>query len=113
MIRMTNPDRIANYAIANREGIGVNGAPMPPRSSNPFDALVTQLAQAVADRIAGILPRSGAGKAGGGRRSKLRGRKLDMRCRYPGCKNKSKGPRFRFMCETHRKLPKAEQKAAL
>ncbi len=43
----------------------------------------------------------------------MRGRKLDMRCRYPGCKNKSKGPRFRFMCEEHRKLPVAQQKAAL
>ena len=45
--------------------------------------------------------------------SKLRGRKLDMRCRYPGCKNRSKGPRFRFLCEEHLKLPKAEQNAAL
>jgi hypothetical protein len=45
--------------------------------------------------------------------SKLAGRKLDMRCRYPGCRNKSKGPRFRFLCEEHLKLPKAEQNAAL
>jgi hypothetical protein len=36
-----------------------------------------------------------------------------MHCRYPGCKNRSKGPRFRFMCEEHRKLPKAKQLAAL
>jgi len=44
---------------------------------------------------------------------KLRGWKLDMRCRYPGCKNKSKGPRFKFFCEEHRNLPKKEQDAAL
>jgi hypothetical protein len=36
-----------------------------------------------------------------------------MRCRYPGCKNRSKGPRFRFFCDEHRKLPKKEQDAAL
>jgi hypothetical protein len=36
-----------------------------------------------------------------------------MRCRYPGCKNKSKGPRFRFMCEEHRKLSKKVQNEAL
>ena len=36
-----------------------------------------------------------------------------MRCRYPGCKNKSKGPRFRFLCEEHLKLPKKDQAEAL
>jgi len=36
-----------------------------------------------------------------------------MSCRYPGCKNRSKGPRFRFFCEKHLKLPKKEQDAAL
>ena len=73
--------------------------------------LVNRFAQLFADRIAAALPR-GRLRDGAGT-SKLRGRKLDMRCRYPGCKNKSKGPRFRFMCEEHRKLPKAKQLAAL
>lgn len=50
-----------------------------------------------------------APRANGRRASALKGRKLDMRCRHPGCKNRSKGPRFRFMCEKHLKLPKAEQ----
>jgi hypothetical protein len=54
-------------------------------------------------------PRNGAARGA----SKLRGRKLDMRCRYPGCKNRSKGPRFRFLCEQHLKLPKKQQDAAL
>ena len=36
-----------------------------------------------------------------------------MSCRYPGCKNQSKGPRFRFFCEKHMKLPKKKQEAAL
>jgi hypothetical protein len=84
---------------------------MARRSSHPFDALVDRFAQLFADRITAALPR-GRLRDGAGT-SKLRGRKLDMRCRYPGCKNKSKGPRFRFMCEEHRKLPKAKQLAAL
>ncbi len=36
-----------------------------------------------------------------------------MRCRYPGCKNRSKGPRFRYLCEEHLKLPKKTVKAAI
>ena len=42
-----------------------------------------------------------------------RGRKRDMSSRYQGCKNRSKGPRFRFFCEKHVKLPKKEQESAL
>ena len=89
---------------------------MPRHSSHPFDLLVERFAQLFADRIASALPRGtprdGAALAGRGA-SKLTGRKLDMRCRYPGCKNRSKGPRFRFLCEEHLKLPKKEQGAAL
>jgi len=40
-------------------------------------------------------------------------RKLDMACRIAGCRNRSKGPRFRFMCETHARLPKGKQIAAV
>jgi len=87
---------------------------MPRHSSHPFDLLVERFAQLFADRIVSALPRGtprdGAGSRGA---SKLTGRKLDMRCRYPGCKNRSKGPRFRFLCEEHLKLPKKEQEAAL
>ena len=81
-------------------------------SSHPFDLLAARFAQIFADRIAAALPAPGRGALRNGT-SKLRGRKLDMRCRYPGCKNKSKGPRFRFLCDEHLKLPKVEQKAAL
>jgi hypothetical protein len=86
-------------------------------SSHPFDLLARRFAEIVADRVVAAIPsakapataplRSGRGA------SKLRGRKRDMRCRYPGCKNRSKGPRFRFLCEKHLKLPKKEQAAAL
>jgi hypothetical protein len=83
-------------------------------SSHPFDLLAARFAQVVADRLAPLLGRAASTKSGrNGATSKLRGRKLDMRCRYPGCKNRSKGPRFRFMCEEHRKLPKKQQLEAL
>jgi hypothetical protein len=84
-------------------------------SSHPFEVLARHFAEIVADRIAASLPRGTGGSAAGGvtRPSKLRGRKLDMRCRYPGCKNRSKGPRFKFLCDEHLKLPKKEQEAAL
>ena len=49
------------------------------------------------------------GRSAGGRRR----RKLDMRCRVPGCRNRSKGPRFGFICDDHRKkLSKKAQQAA-
>jgi hypothetical protein len=86
---------------------------MPARSSHPFDLLVERFAQILADRIATTPPSAARGVARNGVAGKLRGRKLDMRCRYPGCKNKSKGPRFRFFCEEHRKAPKKAQDAAL
>jgi len=89
---------------------------MPRRSSHPFDLLVDRFAQLFADRIAAALPRGTPrnGAASGARGAgKLAGRKLDMRCRYPGCKNRSKGPRFRFLCAEHLKLPKKKQEAAL
>lgn len=89
---------------------------MPRRSSHPFDALAEHFAQVVADRLSPLLaaagPRRGPGRPKGSVNAN-RGRKLDMRCRYPGCKNRSKGPRFRFLCDEHLKLPKPEQKAAL
>ena len=91
---------------------------MPPRNAHPFDSLAERFAQVVADRLAPLLaqaaPRRGPGRPpGSGAGAKLRGRKLDMRCRYPGCKNKSKGPRFRFLCADHLKLPKKDQAEAL
>ena len=90
---------------------------MPRRSSHPFDSLAERFAQVVADRLAPLLSAgaSSNGRRRGGRRgpSKLKGRKLDMRCRFPGCPNKSKGPRFRFLCEKHRALSKKDQDAAL
>jgi hypothetical protein len=88
-----------------------------------LDGALAQVVDAIADRFAdrllariGTVPRNGAAgrtTTNGRRSSKLAGRKLDMRCRYPGCKNKSKGPRFSFLCEQHLKLPKKQREVAL
>jgi len=89
---------------------------MPRRSSHLFDLLAERFAQVVAEHLMPLLAkaRGARGPRPATRRiRKLRGRKLDMRCRYAGCKNRSKGPRFSFHCEEHLKLSQAEQKAAL
>jgi len=86
---------------------------MARRSSHPFDALAERFAQIFADRISAAMPAPARGAARNGAASKLRGLKRDMRCRYPGCKNRSKGPRFRFFCEEHLKLPKRKQDEVL
>ena len=110
------PDGITLMGAAQlrRKIVSVIARPMPKRSSHPFDVLVDRFAQLFAERISAVLassPPRGVSRNGVAR--KLRGRKLDMRCHYPGCKNRSKGPRFRFLCEEHLKLPKKEQDAAL
>ena len=78
---------------------------MAKRSSHPFDALVDRFAQMFAERVSAALPR--AGRNGVVRKAGTL--KRDMSCRYPGCKNRSKGPRFRFLCQEHLKLPKKKQ----
>ena len=41
------------------------------------------------------------------------GRTLEMRCRIPGCKNISRGPRFSYICDKHRsELSAKEQRDA-
>ena len=52
-------------------------------------------------------------KAKSRRVSANKGRKLDMHCRVEGCKNGSRGPRFGFICDDHRKkLSAREQRDA-
>ena len=82
---------------------------MARRSSHPFDALAERFAKIFAERVSAALPK--AGRNGVAR--KTGSLKRDMSCRYPGCKNRSKGPRFRFLCEEHLKLPKKKQDEVL
>lgn len=86
---------------------------MPRRSSHPFDLLVDRFAQQLAERIAAALPVGTPRDGAAVRRGGPRGVKRDMSCRYPNCKNRSKGPRFRFLCEEHLKLPKKKQDEVL
>jgi len=82
---------------------------MARRSSHPFDLLAERFAQIFAERVSAALPK--AGRNGIARQAG--GLKRDMSCRYPGCKNRSKGPRFRFLCEEHLRLPKKKQDEVL
>jgi len=86
---------------------------MARRSLHSLNALVDRFAQMLVDRIGAAIPRAMPRDGTVPRRVGEGGRKRDMRCRYPGCKNRSKGPRFRFFCEKHTKLSKKEQEAAL
>jgi len=85
-----------------------------------MEQFIDRLADAVAAKLNGALSARGA-KRGHGRRgargpSPLKGKHFSaakMRCPYPGCKNRSKGPKFSFLCEEHRKLGKRAVKAAI
>ena len=91
----------------------------PRKNDDIFSSLIDRLAEAVASRLGSIGRGSGrpaAAASSNGRKTGRRstaGRKLDMSCRVAGCPNKSKGPRFGFICEDHiKKLSKKDQQAA-
>src|SRR6185503_19110307 len=48
----------------------------------------------------------------GRKRGPNKGKKLDMHCRVEGCKNTSRGPRFGFICDEHRKKLSAKEQLA-
>src|SRR5258708_40085565 len=79
-----------------------------------LDGPMGQLIDAIADRFAERLMSAMNGTRSNGRRSSaLKGRKRDMHCRYPGGKNRSKGPRFPDRCEQRLKLPTAKATAGI
>ena len=74
--------------------------------STVLDRFLDQIAGEIATRARRQLG-AAAGFRGRG------GQKLDMRCRVDGCKNRSRGPRFGYICDTHlAKLSKRQQQAA-
>jgi hypothetical protein len=82
------------------------------------DRIVEQLSTSLRDRLGTLVSelerdaRGRIGRATGGKTGRKR-RKLDMRCRVAGCRRMSRGPRFGFICDEHRKkLSKREQAAA-
>ena len=82
------------------------------------DRIVEQLSTSLRDRLGAIvneLERDARARIGSRTRGKTgrRRRKLDMRCRVAGCRRMSRGPRFGFICDEHRKkLSKRAQAAA-
>ena len=75
--------------------------------STVLDRFLNQIAGEIATRARRQLGGSGAFRGRGG------GQKLDMRCRVDGCKNRSRGPRFGYICDVHQaKLSKRQQQAA-
>jgi hypothetical protein len=78
-------------------------------------SLLDQLAARIASRIGATVkaPKSAPAAAAKGKPSRRKGKTLDMTCRVAGCKNRSRGPRFGFICDEHRnKLSKKDQQAA-
>jgi hypothetical protein len=81
-----------------------------------LDGLAVRLAARIASygnqkKPAVALP--AAKQKAAGRRGPRAGKKLDMSCRVEGCQNRSRGPRFGFMCAEHGKtLSKAQQAEA-
>ena len=85
--------------------------------TDPMEAYLNQLLDRLADRLAtqlgGSLKPANQASVAKQRKSSRRGKKLDMSCRVAGCKNRSRGPRFGFICDEHgNKLSKKEQEAA-
>jgi hypothetical protein len=96
---------------------------MARASTHPFDSLLDLAANMLVERLAPIvaaglsMPAAGTRAPGGlsaneKRRRAMLGRKLDMSCRIPGCKNRSGGPGQGYICKEHQKLPKKQQEAA-
>jgi len=80
--------------------------PANHRLSTLLDRFVDQLAGEIATRARRQLGPGVLGRRGGRH-------KLDMRCRVGGCKNRSRGPRFGYICDVHLdKLSKRQQQAA-
>jgi hypothetical protein len=82
-----------------------------------LDNLVEEIAAAILAKMDGGARATGTrGRGNGRRKSPMRGKHFSaakMRCRYPGCKNRSKGPKFSWLCEDHLKLGKRAVKAAI
>lgn len=60
-------------------------------------------------RRRGRPPAAEGGTTGKARRRRTTAAKVVRHCPVPGCTKPTKGPRFRFFCEEHRELPRAEQ----
>jgi hypothetical protein len=72
--------------------------------SSQVETLVSSIVQVVRENTVneiGALLASSAMEPGVRKPRTKRRRKLDLTCIEPKCENRSKGPRFRFLCEQH------------
>ncbi len=78
------------------------------------DALVAEIKAAVKDGIVELVGRvrdgdasvrrlTPRGRFAARRRWSTKGQKMDMRCLSPDCSNRSRGPRFRYLCQAHQR----------
>src|SRR5690242_16230451 len=75
-----------------------------------LDTFINQFASLIATRVEAMLAKSGGARA---RPTGGAGKKREFPCPVPGCRNPGNGPRFRWFCKTHMKLPKSEQNRIL
>ncbi|MCA1827210.1 MAG: hypothetical protein ABR567_21460 [Myxococcales bacterium] len=75
-----------------------------------LDNFIDQFASAIAARAEAMLAKTAGGRP---RPSGGAGKKRSFPCPYPGCRNPGNGPRFRWFCKTHMKLPVREQNRIL
>lgn len=71
-----------------------------------ISAIAREIHQSLLKELAAQVPEKVVSKL---RHTTMLGKKLDMRCRVPRCKRRSKGPRFLYMCERHQKLPNGKK----
>jgi hypothetical protein len=113
--------RSGTLRLAARGGVGVRMCPYPgckeagagPR--NRWFCREHSRSVPVREQKRILLERAkaNAGAARLARAASGTGRRLDMRCRVEGCKNVSRGPRYGYICDEHRKqLSAKEQREA-
>jgi hypothetical protein len=74
------------------------------------DQLASRLASEIGNRLVSAVERRSVRRMGGAAAGPTtRRRKLDMSCRVADCTNRSGGPRFGFICDEHRKIPRRDR----
>ena len=97
-----------------------------PRSKKDFDArlgelvrdhvqelvgaITTAVRQNMASELQSFLGDEAVARARRGRPAPARNKRV-VSCIAPGCSNPSKGPRFHYLCETHKDAPKKDYEA--
>jgi hypothetical protein len=70
------------------------------------ERLVSDIAATVRQQIANEVRGGSSTVPTGGKRRRKPQKKISMTCIAPKCKQRSKGPRFHYLCEKHMDTPK-------